>query len=129
MYRSRVSAAKKRFASKLKRTATLSEKTLRRELNKTGLCVQFQSIVLGYVLDFYVAKYRVAIEVDGSSHDTRKAYDENRDAVLRKQLGIITLRFANEVVLSDVSRVIDSIERFCASAPVYRTWNEGRKKR
>lgn len=129
MYRSRVSPAKKNFARLLKRRATEPEKKLRRLLNaQSKYRFQFQSIVGGWVLDFYSSRVRVAVEIDGSSHDGRERQDENRDAVLRKTYGIVTLRFSNEAVLRDPANVYHQIEAFCDAAPKYKTWNEGRKK-
>jgi very-short-patch-repair endonuclease len=49
---------------------------------------QFQAICAGYILDLYCASIRVAVEVDGSSHDGREKRDESRDAICR-----IGLRF------------------------------------
>jgi very-short-patch-repair endonuclease len=133
MYRSRVKPCKFRYAAGMRKAPTQTERLLRSELNRISLATsfrwQFQTIVFGYILDFYCAKVRVAVEVDGSSHDGRERHDENRDAVLRSRLGIITLRFTNEEVLADVAGVGNKVMRFCAQSPVYKTWNSGRGKK
>ena len=49
-----------------------------------------------YVVDFYCAKAKLAIELDGSQHYEEKGekYDLNRDEFLRKQ-GITVVRYSN----------------------------------
>jgi very-short-patch-repair endonuclease len=56
------------------------------------------------VLDFYCAKARLAVEIDGMSHDTadRSERDARKDAWLRKR-GITVMR----VPAVEVSRRID----------------------
>ena len=43
-----------------------------------------QKLVVPYILDFYCASARLAVELDGNQHyeDTGKAYDERRTAYL-----------------------------------------------
>ncbi len=54
----------------------------------------------GYILDFYAPQYKLAIELDGSVHDTldAKEYDRIRDEYLR-EVGIEILRIRNEDVV------------------------------
>jgi len=114
----------------MRRNPTVSERLLRRALKEASgsrYRWQFQSVVLGWILDFYCSKARVAVEVDGSSHEGREHQDQNRDAVLRDRLDILTLRFSNEAVQANPDKVADAILRFCDSRPAKR-WNEGRKK-
>lgn len=127
-----MSAAKAAFASIMRRKPTPSEKLLRAALNKlcrpTQYHWQFQSMMRGYILDFYCPVVRVAVEVDGRVHDAQATQDETRDAVLRNQLGIITLRFTSEQVTQDAHKVAETIMAFCDRSPRYKTWNEGRKR-
>ncbi len=66
--------------------------------------VNRQKIVLDYILDFYIASKKLAIELDGSQHGKEENYnrDEIRDKVL-KDLGIIVLRYSN----SDINTNFD----------------------
>lgn len=48
-----------------------------------------------YVLDFYCPELKLCLELDGSSHDYRYEYDEQRTLFLKEQ-GIMVLRFSNE---------------------------------
>ena len=61
-----------------------------------------------YVLDFYCPELRLSIELDGSSHDHRYDYDEQRTSFLAKQ-GIKVLRYRNELVYSNPHAIIEDI--------------------
>ena len=69
-----------------------------------------------YVLDFYCAKARLAIEVDGQSHDLgdRPARDEARDAYLAKQ-DVRVVRYRAADVMRDPDGVAQSIFEATAS--------------
>ena len=90
---------------------TWSEKILWSRLRdkQLGVWVYKQKVTLGYIVDFWCPSAGLAIEVDGKSHQTRKAYDKNRDAVLRKK-GIITMRFTNEAVRNNTAAVVAMIK-------------------
>jgi leucyl-tRNA synthetase len=67
-----------------------------------------QKPILNYILDFYSPELKLAIEIDGDSHNYSVDYDKQRTDELGK-LGIEILRFANEEVgknLEGVSLVI-----------------------
>jgi very-short-patch-repair endonuclease len=54
-----------------------------------------------YILDFYCAEVRLAVEIDGQTHwsSEQAAHDARRDAYFRR-LGIETLRLSTEVLKS-----------------------------
>ena len=64
-----------------------------------------------YILDFYCAAAKLAIELDGSQHFEPKelAYDQNRDAFFQKN-GILVLRFSNLDVLRNLLGVCQQID-------------------
>jgi len=62
-----------------------------------------------FIVDFYCASFKLAIEVDGSSHKYRKYYDKQRDQILN-ELGIRVLRIKNEE-LNDPVQVRQKIMR------------------
>ncbi len=49
----------------------------------------------GYIADFYLAKFKLIIEIDGDSHDSQKKYDCARDTVLYEKKHVRTLRISN----------------------------------
>ncbi len=95
-------------ARRLRREMTLPEVLLWRDLRRAGVeGVRFrrQHPIGPYVLDFYAAAARLAVEVDGAAHDLagRVARDGVRDAWLREQ-GISVLRFNAGDVLDATRR-------------------------
>jgi very-short-patch-repair endonuclease len=65
-----------------------------------------------YVLDFYCAKARLGIELDGISHDMadRPQRDEQRDTWL-KEHGITVMRIPARDLGCDIDEAADSIVR------------------
>lgn len=64
-----------------------------------------------YIVDFYCAKAKLAIELDGDSHfsDEAQAYDTERDHYL-KQAGLKILRFTNKEVRENLYGVLGRIK-------------------
>ncbi len=83
-------------------------------LNNSQLGFKFrrQHPELGYVLDFYCHEAKLALELDGWSHDDRQEYDAEREEVLR-DAGIEILRFPNLEVIQHLDRTVDSICQEC----------------
>ena len=83
---------------------------LRRE-QVAGLRFRRQVSVGAFVLDFYCAALKLAVEIDGATHDGDDAreYDLNRQAWI-EQYGVRFLRFTNEEVQGDIERVLRTIE-------------------
>ena len=89
-----------------------------RELRSEGLHFRRQSPRRGYILDFVCLDRRVIVEVDGASHadEDRARKDRVRDAVLARE-GFLTLRYANEAVLTDVGQIIETVRMRCRARP------------
>ena len=64
-----------------------------------------------YILDFYCAKAKLAIELDGSQHFDPKniQYDQDRTAFLEEN-GIHVIRFSNTDVIQNLRGVCQSID-------------------
>jgi very-short-patch-repair endonuclease len=79
-----------------------------------------------YVLDFYCAKARLCVEVDGEWHSfgDQPAKDARRDAYLRA-LGIRVIRCAALDFLEDASLIVESLIRISCvrSAPSTTSWS------
>lgn len=87
----------KRYSQKLGREMMAEERKLWYEFLKTlPLIVKRQKIIGKYIVDFYIAKARLIIELDGSQHyeEDNAQFDKERDANLRK-LGYTVLRYMN----------------------------------
>ena len=94
---------------------TLPEVLLWRELRKKPNGIQYrrQHPAGPYVLDFFCAPAKVAIEVDGEAHGRgdQPARDEARDRWLASQ-GIRVIR----IPATDVIKNLDSVLQFIAAA-------------
>ena len=78
--------------------------------NADGMKFRRQQGIGPYVLDFYCPELRLCVELDGSSHDYKYEYDEQRTEFLQKQ-GIRVLRFRNDQVWQGTDSVVDEIVR------------------
>jgi very-short-patch-repair endonuclease len=92
-------------ARRLRRDATVPERLLWARLRRRALGVRFlrQHPIGPFIVDFYTPDARLAIEVDGRSHDGREAYDAARQAYLEAR-GVRVLRLTNDDVLRDPER-------------------------
>lgn len=81
-----------------------------RDRRLSGLKFRRQFSVGRYIIDFYCAKPRVAIEIDGDSHFTAEAqkYDLEREKYIRA-CGITILRFTNDEVQRNIEGVLEKI--------------------
>jgi len=97
---------------------TLPEAVLWRELRRRpdGFKFRRQHAAGLYILDFYCAPARLAVEVDGWGHDSADArkHDAVRSHYLRSQ-GVATLRVPAKAVLEEVERAVMRIVEVCRS--------------
>lgn len=82
------------------------------QLSQPNLVFYRQSVQYGYILDFYSPKLRIAIEIDGLSHQGREQLDAQRDLHLSGR-GIRTLRFRNRDVFENPSFFVQKILTEC----------------
>jgi very-short-patch-repair endonuclease len=95
------------LARKNRNNPTDAEKIMWDEVlrdKRTGYIFLRQKPIDRFIADFYCSELNIVIEIDGSSHNIRKGYDEARDLFL-KQVGIKTIRFTNDEVLNDIKLV------------------------
>ena len=94
--------AKIEAARRLRRDATQAERVawalLRRNAMR-GHYFRRQQVVEGFIVDFFCAKLRLVIEIDGEVHDSpdQAEYDQARDELLRTR-GLRIVRIGNEGV-------------------------------
>lgn len=70
-----------------------------------------QRIIGNYIVDFYVKKLGLVIEIDGSSHDTKEEYDAAREAYLIS-LGVRVYRIKVADIMKKMNNVIISLENY-----------------
>lgn len=102
-------------ARRLRNESTFGEVLLWHEIRNRRLGYQFhrQVPMLDYIVDFYCHELMLAIEVDGSSHDseTAKAYDLIREQRLAR-CGVKFLRFDDLRMKQDIDKVLDEIRHW-----------------
>jgi very-short-patch-repair endonuclease len=70
--------------------------------NQLGFRVRRQYPIGPYVLDFYIPRARIAVEIDGEQHLNRVDKDKARDEFLA-EFGILTLRLPSIKLFDDDS--------------------------
>ena len=105
-----------KLARKLRSEMSLPETLLWAELRKRPGDFKFrrQHAAGEYILDFYCAKARLAVEVDGMTHDGPNAAlrDANRSSFLRSR-GIATTRIPAALILEDIEPVVRRLTQIC----------------
>ena len=102
-------------AKELRRAGNLSEVVLWQRLQKKqfkGYDFDRQKIIGNFIVDFYCPDRDVVIEIDGSSHDNKKEYDDERNAFL-EGLGLTVLH----VTTSDVLNNLNGVMQFLLNHP------------
>ncbi|GHA74751.1 endonuclease domain-containing protein [Pontibacter akesuensis] len=102
----------KEKARELRKNSTLTEVLLWQEIKEGKMHdVQFhrQVPMLNFIVDFYCHELRLAIEVDGNSHEHKVSYDDKRQFEL-EQYGLSFLRFDDLEVKKDIQNVLRTIE-------------------
>jgi len=93
----------KERATKMRNESTKGEVKFWCELlrkRKSGHQFYRQKVINHYIVDFYCAKLKMVIEIDGTSHKGKEEYDKNREGELN-QLGLKLVRYADLDVLNN----------------------------
>lgn len=98
----------------LRKEMTTAEKILWNKLRRKkikGLRFRRQHQISRFVVDFYCHEKRFVIELDGEVHNSNesKEKDQSRAEAL-KSFGLRVIRFKNEEVISELYKVIKTIE-------------------
>lgn len=86
-------------------------------LDYYGLAHQYQYILVYsykfYIIDFVleIGGLKIAIEIDGSSHDDKQVYDETRQSIL-ELYGFFVMRFTTSQLEHDKDSVIKQLETY-----------------
>ncbi len=104
----------KKRARELRKNSTLGEVLLWQQIRKRKLGVQFhrQVPISHFIVDFYCHEIQLAIEVDGSFHDSpaQQIKDKERQIHL-EELGVRFIRIDD----LDVKKNMDSVIRYLRS--------------
>ena len=101
-----------KYSQDLRKNMTPEEKHLWYDFLKyLPMPVKRQYVVENYILDFFIPRVNIAIEIDGSQHRTAEGitYDNQRDAYLNS-LGLKVLRISNDEIRNDFEGVCKRIK-------------------
>lgn len=99
-------------AKKLRKNLTPAEARLWKYISRKqilGFDFDRQKPIDAYIVDFYCKKTKLAIEIDGQSHDFTAEYDLKRQKRL-ESFGIKVIRFSEKEVLKNLDQVLSEIE-------------------
>lgn len=104
-------------AKTLRKVMTEAERILWQKIrNKQfeGLKFRRQHAIDNYILDFYCHEKKLGKEVDGQYHNNPDVAenDVNRTYELG-EWGITVIRFTNDEVINNISKVLEEIKRYC----------------
>jgi very-short-patch-repair endonuclease len=75
-----------------------------------GLRFRRQHAIDPFIVDFYCARAKLVIEVDGPIHRSSVEQDQARQEDLNRR-GLTVIRFSNEEVMNSIDSVVDRIGR------------------
>ncbi len=104
-HRSKIEFAREQRKEPTRAEEILWEAVRRKQL---GVRIRRQHPIDKFVLDFYCAEARLAIEVDGPVHDEQQGYDRWRDKQLATW-GIEVMRVPEERVRKELEAVVREI--------------------
>lgn len=99
------------FAQELRHNMTNEERKLwYLFLKRLPITVNRQKNIGNYIVDFYIHKFSLVIEIDGRQHrlSENRVADDERDQALQA-LGITVLRYSNEDINRNFSAVCEDI--------------------
>ena len=100
-------------ARELRSSETEAEKKFLYEIIKSKDLINLkftrQKPIGNFIVDFYCAKLKLAIEVDGEIHKFQKIRDNERDNFLKQKFGIKIIRYKNEDVLNNTEFVLENL--------------------
>ncbi len=111
----------KQIARQLRQNMTRSEVILWQHLKGKqmhGFDFDRQKPIDEYIVDFYCKKLWLAIEIDGSSHDSEEAQEQDQYRQARLEAyGIRFLRFRDDEVIYQTEAVLQAIAAWVTNPP------------
>jgi very-short-patch-repair endonuclease len=102
----------KQFAGHLRNNSTLSEILFWKQIKNKAFGIEFhrQVPIDEFIVDFYCYELRLAIEIDGISHDFKYEKDLIRQGRL-ENLGVHFIRFDDQEVKNNMFRILLEIQQ------------------
>lgn len=106
-----------RHAKEMRKHSTLGEVlfwNVVKNKQLDGLDFDRQRVIGPYIVDFYCAKKKLVIEIDGWTHNDKVEYDANRDKYLRS-CGLRVLHVDDHDIKFELNSVIELIRYICCT--------------
>ena len=103
-----------RYARENRKVGNMAEIAFWMQVHKKmfhGLDFTRQQVIGNYIVDFFVKKLGLVIEIDGGSHNEKEDYDTQRDRYL-ESLGLKVFHTTDYDVLQHVSMVLEELRRY-----------------
>jgi len=104
-------------AKEMRKNLTLSERKIWKlylqKFNKrweNKINILRQKIIDNYIVDFYIPKYNLVIEIDWEVHNDRKEYDLERTKIL-KSYWLTEIRFSNYEIQNNFGEVCIRLDK------------------
>ena len=102
------------FACKNRKAGNLAEVIFWMQVHRKmfyGLDFDRQKVIGNYIVDFYVKRLGLVVEIDGGSHNEKTEYDSQRDQYF-ESLGLKVFHTTDFDVLHHVSLVLNDLSNF-----------------
>ena len=102
------------YARKNRQAGNLAEIVFWMQVHKKmfhGLDFDRQKVIGNYIVDFFVKRFALVVEVDGGSHNGKEEYDRRRDQYL-EGLGLKVFHTTDYDVLQHVNLVLDDLREY-----------------
>jgi len=102
------------YSRKNRKSGNIAEIAFWKQVHKKmfhGLDFDRQKVIGNYIVDFFVKRLGLVIEIDGGSHNEKADYDEQRDKYL-EGLGLKVFHTTDFDVLQHVSIVLEELRKY-----------------
>ncbi|MCX6751320.1 MAG: DUF559 domain-containing protein [Candidatus Nomurabacteria bacterium] len=100
-------------ARELRKSETEAEKIFWFKILKDKKLINFkftrQKPIGDFIVDFYCAQLKLAIEIDGEIHKFQKVRDSERDNILKQKFGLRIIRYKNKDVLKNTEFILKDL--------------------
>ena len=104
----------KERAKSLRKARNLPEVLFWKQVHKFkfhGIDFDRQRIIGNYIVDFYVKTLGLVVEINGSSHDNKQAYDAERTDYL-KSFGLKVVAIPVKEIMQNMAGVLENLEGY-----------------
>ena len=102
------------YARETRRAGNMAEIAFWKQVHKKmfhGLDFDRQKVIGNYIVDFFVKKLGLVVEIDGGSHNDKEEYDTRRDKYL-EDLGLKVFHTTDYDVLQHVNIVLEDLRKY-----------------